>query len=161
MKFLDFAMKMELDGKKFYERMSAQSEYIGLKNIFSMLAQDESKHYEVIKALQKGIKPEMADSTVISKAKNLFQNIVAMPESVQVMKKDLDGYRFALKIEADSIKLYEEMAQNESDVDTKSLIQKIIAEEKNHYNIIENIYEFVQKPEYYLAWSEFSNLQTL
>jgi rubrerythrin len=125
-----------------------------------MLAQDESKHYEVIKALQKGIKTKMIDSKTISKAKNIFQNIVAMPESVQAMKKDLDGYRFAMKIEADSVKLYEEMWLNESDVDTKSLIKKIISEEKDHFIIIENIYEFVQKPEYYLAWSEFSNLQT-
>lgn len=160
MNFLDFAMKMELDGKSFYEKMSAQAEYIGLKTIFTMLSNDESKHYETIKALKKGTKTEMPDSIAISKAKNIFQNIVAMPESVEVMKKDLDGYRFALKIEADSVKLYEEMAQNESDADIKELIRKIISEEKSHYTIIENIYDFVQKPEYYLAWGEFSNLET-
>ncbi len=34
-------------------------------------------------------------------------------------------------------------------------------DEKEHLSIVENIYEFVEKPRTFLAWGEFSNLKEL
>lgn len=38
MDLYQFAMKMEVDGKAFYEKMAAETPHRGLKSVFSMLA---------------------------------------------------------------------------------------------------------------------------
>jgi len=40
----------------------------------------------------------------------------------------------------------------------RSLLLKIAGEEHKHFNILENIFHFVNAPNQYLAWGEFSNL---
>jgi len=160
MNVFDFAMKMEMDGKAFYEEMSKRTSITGLKNIFFMLADDEQKHYDIIQNLkEKAGETEMTDSTVLENSRNIFNGLMAEKEGLDTMKEDLEGYRYAMKIEADSVRFYENAARKERKSSIKSLLLRIAEEEKKHYNIVENVYDFVLSPKYYLAWGEFSNLK--
>ncbi len=160
MNVYDFAMKMELDGKAYYEEMSKRASITGLKNIFSMLADDEQKHYEIIKNLKgKTGDTEMADSAALENSRNIFNELMVEKGGLDTMKEDLEGYRYAMKIEADSVRFYENAAHKERKSSVKSLLLRIAEEEKKHFNIVENIYDFVLSPKYYLAWGEFSNLK--
>jgi len=103
----------------------------------------------------------MADTTVLEEAQNLFRELTKDNTIVGGLKKDLDGYRHAMKIEADSVRLYEDAARKESRGEVAALLRRIAGEEQKHYNIMENLYDFVLKPEYFLAWREFSNLKEL
>jgi rubrerythrin len=161
MNILDFAMKMELDGKAYYEVLAAETTVAGLKSIFTSLAADEQKHYETILAIKAGTNPKMADSTVLEKARNLFEELAADKNIVGSLKKSLDGYQHARKIEADSVRLYEDMAKKEEKPETVQLLLRIANEEKKHFNILDNLYDFVLAPQYFLAWGEFSNLKDL
>ena len=51
------------------------------------------------------------------------------------------------------------MAKKENTIEIVQLLLKIVNEEKKHYNIMENLYDFVLAPQNYLAWGEFSNLK--
>jgi rubrerythrin len=158
----DFAMKMEQDGKLLYEGMAKRTSLAGLSNIFSMLADDEQKHYDTFRDMKdQGGKIAMADSRVLEKARNIFEELFVEKGRLDSMKEDLDGYLFAMKIEADSVRYYEDAAAREDDVSVKDLLLRIAEEEKKHYNIVENIYDFVLRPKYFLAWREFSNLKEL
>jgi len=159
MKVCDFAMKMELDGKAYYESLATNATDTGLKNIFSNLASDEQKHYEIILALKAGSKLKMADSTVLENAKNIFEQMLPDKSLAGTLKKSLDGYQYARKIEADSIRFYEDMAKQEDDPETVQLLLRIANEEKKHFNILDNLCDFVAAPESFLAWGEFSNLK--
>jgi rubrerythrin len=156
----DFAMKMELQGKACYEELAASTKVPGLKTIFTGLAADEQKHYDVFRGLKEGKAWTMTDSQVLDQAKSLFETFVKDNERLDI-HEDLEGYRIGLKLEADSVKLYEDMARKEQNPETVQLYLRIANEEKKHYNIIENICEFVMRPKYYLEWREFSNLGQL
>jgi rubrerythrin len=159
MNVFDFAMKMELDGKAYYEEFTRETAIDGLKAIFTMLAADEQKHYEVISAMKQGSGGMMADSTVLGKARNVFQDLMVDKTLAAGLGKSLDGYRHAMKVEADSVRLYEDMAHKEKDEETARLLRKIADEEKKHYSIMENLYDYTLAPQNYLAWGEFSNLK--
>ncbi len=159
MNIFDFAMKMELDGKAYYEKLAAETTAAGLKSIFTSLAADEQKHYEIILAIKTGTDLKMADSTVLEKAKNLFEELMADKDIVGLLKKSLDGYQHARKIEADSVKLYEDMAKKEDNPETVQILLRIANEEKKHFNILDNLYDYVLAPQNFLAWGEFSNLK--
>jgi rubrerythrin len=159
MNVFDFAMKMEQDGKAHYEKLAADTSVAGLRTIFTRLAADEQKHYETVEAMKKGGDGAMASSTALDEAKNVFQSLMNEKTLLGGLKKDLDGYRFAMKIEADSVRLYEDMAKKESREDVVQLLLKIANEEKKHFNIMENLYDFVLAPQNFLAWGEFGNLK--
>ena len=46
-----FAMQMEQDGERFYRELAVQSAGEGMRKILTMLAEDEAKHYQVVKAM--------------------------------------------------------------------------------------------------------------
>ncbi len=159
MDVFEFALKMELDGKAHYEELAAGTTMMGLKTIFTRLAADEQKHYDTIVAIRAGTTIAMTDTAVLDDAKNVFQGLVADKTVAGGLHKDLDGYRYAMKIEADSVRLYEDMASKEANPETARLFRRIAGEEKKHFNIMENLYDFVLAPQNYLAWGEFSNLK--
>ncbi len=159
MNVFDFAMEMEMDGKAHYEKLAEGTPVVGLRNIFAMLAADEQKHYETIQEMKAGDFGVIVDSTALDEAKNVFRGLMDEKTLAGGMRKDLDGYRYAMHMEADSVRLYEDMAKKEKSAEGMQLLLKLANEEKKHYNIMENLYDFVLAPQNYLAWGEFSNLK--
>lgn len=160
MNVFDFAMKMEEDGKTYYEKLAQETSNPGLKTIFSRLAEDEQKHYDIFRELKSSGKvPDMQDTTVLEDSKNVFEQLPKSAEALKGVSSDLEGYRHAMQLEVDSFRLYEETAEKESDQTVKDLLLKVAAEERKHFNILDNIYQFVNAPNQYLVWGEFSNLE--
>ncbi len=159
MNVFDFALEMEAAGKDYYENLAKTACLPGLKTIFNRLAEDEQRHYEIFRALKTGVPAQaMPESTILDAVRNVF---VQLPRDAQVLKdvaESLAAYRHAMKLEADSYRLYEEAAAEEADPAVNSLLLKIAAEEHKHYTILENLYNFVNAPNQHLAWGEFSNL---
>lgn len=160
MNVFDFAMQMEVDGKHFYEQLAAEADDAGLRTIFLRLAADEQKHFEIFQALKGEVqKTTMEDSTILEDARNVFADLLEnRGEFLSTLTVDLQGYRQAMKIEADSVRFYEDAARRETREEVKSLLLRIAAEEQKHFAVMENVYHFCNAPNQYLAWREFSNL---
>jgi len=159
MNVYDFAIKMELDGRGFYEGLARETRHAGLRGIFLQLAADEQKHQDIFQTLKKEARPEtMKASTALEQAKSVFADLLAKKETF-APAGDLDSYRHAMKLEADSFRLYEGAAKKEQDKGIRELLLLIAGEEHRHYDILRNIYDFANAPSQYLAWSEFSNLE--
>lgn len=155
MNVYDFAMKIELQGKAYYETLAASTRLPWLKPVFTGLAADEQKHYEVLRRLKEGKAWGMVDSTVLERTRSVFSELLGGGEVAGGLEEPLDAYRFALKVEADSAKMYREMARKEEDPVVVQLFLTIANEEKKHYNILDNICDFLLRPKYYLEWREF------
>jgi rubrerythrin len=160
MNVLDFAMKMELDGKEYYEKLAAECDDKELKNLFGLLADAEQTHYDALLAWKDEGKYAKVESEVLGKAKNIFQRLLEL-KGDSPLKVDTDGYRHAVKAEEQSISFYQASAEKEVNPKVQRLLQDLACEEKVHLNIVENIYEFSEAPKSFLAWGEFSNLKEL
>lgn len=158
MNIFDFAQKMELDGKRYYEQLAGESNNPGLRTIFLRLAADEQKHFETLQALrnERERTVHMEDSTVLDFARNVFESLLS-GQRPPALEGDLEGYRHAMKLEADSVNLYEEAARREENREVKAVLERIAEEEQKHFKVLENIYDFVNAPNEYLAWREFTN----
>src|SRR5512144_806901 len=103
MNVFDFAVKMELEGKAFYEELARKTRHAGLRMIFRQLAVDEQKHRDIFLALKARTGPAtMKDSTALEQAKSVFADLLASKEDLGPAKEDLDAYRHAMKLETDS-----------------------------------------------------------
>jgi len=162
MEIIEFAMQMELDGKAHYEQLREMTPVPGLKNLFLILAADEENHYEVMKEMGEGAIIQLAGSKALETAQNIFQTIRLDEGLLSELRTKLDAYRYAIKIEADSISLYEEILKNEEfkwNDAAVALLLKLVEEEKKHYTIMENIHDFIAKYDNYLTWQEFDTIR--
>jgi rubrerythrin len=161
MNVFDHAIKLEQDGKTFFERLAADAKSAELKNIFALLAEAEEGHLAAMEAMKAGADPATAESKALDKActiKNDFTKLLEQRETAAELRGDPDGYKHAIKALEEEIRFYEVMAKNETSEETRKLVLQIVEEEKRHLSIIENIYDFLESPQTYLASGEFSNL---
>ena len=159
MNVFDFAMEMEDTGHEYYESLARAASLPGLKTIFTGLAEDELKHYEMFRELKAGNRTRsMAETASLDTAQNIFLLLPRDADSLKDLRGTLPAYQHAMKLEADSFRFYEDAAAKQADPEIKELLLQIAAEEHKHFNILENVYNFVNAPNQHLEWGEFSNL---
>lgn len=146
-----YAMQMELDGRHYYLDLAEKAGNQGLKNILTMMADSEAKHYNVILKMQKSEKtPYSTDTEILTNAKNIFTKMKVEKE-LDVNVSQVELYKKALQIEMDSEKFYREKADEEDDPHKKEILLKLAEEEKSHCFLLENIIDFVSQPD---TWFE-------
>ena len=159
MNIFEHAMKMEKDGEAYYRELAEESADAGLTSIFSMLADAEVKHYRIVDRLRRDEgQPDMAEDTLFNDAKNIFVQMKQKQQTFDFDASQKDVYRKALDIEKESHAFYKEKAQ-EVDTDAKkTLLLKLAEEEKRHIFLMENIIEFISRPETWLENAEWYHL---
>lgn len=147
MNIYEYAMQMEQDGEKFYLLLAESCQVRGIATIFTMLANEEVKHYNTIVHLQKnaGNSP-MVKTTVLKNVKNIFIKMKEEKTDVRIGSSELESYRKAMTIEEMSWKFYLDKAAN-ADENVKQIFLRLAGEEEKHLRVMENIVEFVARPE--------------
>jgi rubrerythrin len=162
MNVFEIAMEKEKEVKTYFEKLADETSHTGVKNIFTLLAADEQRHFDAVQAMGKeadcGI---LADSPALNAAKEVLGVFFGDTVPASQLKKSLDSYRHAMLVEAESVKFYESILGTVEDKGVKQVLATILSQEREHYNIVENLYDYVLKPEYFLEWAEFSNLRSL
>ncbi len=159
MNVFDFAMRMEKESGEYYAELAKATQSDELKQIFSLLADSEQEHYDHLSLLKAGTEPDLAQSAVLETVKGHVDELLENFIPTDVSESDYDGYRHAIKAEEESIRLYEELAEHETNGATAQLLRQLAEEERHHLEVVENIYDFVESPQTYLVWGEFSNLR--
>lgn len=157
MNIFEHAMQMEKDGEAYYRKLAAGCDNESLRNIFNMLADDEVKHYKTFEDMKNEEESQMAETKVLTNAKNIFTQIKE-EEIFNYKLPEIEAYKKAQDLEKKTEEFYLEKAEEAEDPRQREMLLKIAEEEKKHYFLLDNIIEFVSKPQYYLENAEFSNL---
>lgn len=158
MNIFEYAMRMEKDGENYYRQMIIQTANKGLKTILTMLADEEVKHYNALERMQSE-KPYMAETTILTDAKNIFVQIRDSGEKIEFEIQQLELYRKAQDIEEKSRSFYLEKSDEVEQEYQRELFLKLAEEENKHYFLLDNIIEFVSQPEIWLENAEFVHLE--
>ncbi|TFG45793.1 MAG: rubrerythrin [Candidatus Brocadiia bacterium] len=157
MDIFEFAMKMEKDGEYYYRRLVEKTENKGIKTILTMLADEEVKHYKAIEQI-KTQKPQMADSAILAKSKNIFEQIKRDDDALDLDAGQISLYKKAQNIEKQSQDFYLLKVAVVHEPDHRELFLKLAEEEKKHYFILQHIIDFVSRPQQWLENAEFVHL---
>ena len=158
MNIYDFAMQMEQDGEAFYRDMAAKSADAGVQSILNMLADDEVKHYAVVKQMRdKAISPQMDDTAVLSTAQNVFARMKG--QTLDTAGPQVDVYRQAQELERQSREFYMEKAGEVPQETHRALLLRIAEEENKHYFLLDHMIEFVNRPQTWIEDAEFNHLE--
>ncbi len=165
MDILDYAMKMELDGKAFYEKSAAQTTIPELKKILTQLAEEEQKHFQFFKRMKDGdaaeAQKQMAGtSSPLLNSKNLFQQLAEQGKQNSFGDQAKAVWIEALKIEDRAEKAYRDEAARETDPTRKHLLTQIADEEKTHVYLVDNILSFMADPGGFMDSANYRNFMS-
>jgi len=157
MNIFEFAMENEKYSEDYYRQLADKSNSKGLETVFNMLADEEAKHYKIVSDMKDDVAPDLAETTVLSDAKDVFAKMRESTQSFNFDVSQTELYRKAQNIEKQSRDFYLEKA-SEVDKTQKEIFLKLAEQEKRHYFLLENIIDFVSRPETWLENAEFYHL---
>jgi len=154
------AIQMEKDGYDFYNKAAAQTSSDMGRDFFKSLAADELLHLEVFQKLfdeQVG-KNEWHDLVNTS---TKYTDIPIFPKDLQKIEganpgtNEIDALRIAMDSEQRAIEWYTKIREKTSDDQVNEILDEIINQEKNHYNILEGEFHHINSTGY---WFELDYL---
>lgn len=151
----DQAMALEQQGEELYRSFARDASDQGTVYIFSWLADQEKKHYEVFQKMKNEGTATVEKSSDLKGVREIFANWKKTRAKPSVNVRQVELYRQALEVEEKSIRLYEEEARKATNDAAKSAFFTIATEEKAHRQIMENIIEFITKPDFWAENAEF------
>ena len=158
MDIYEYAMQMEKDGESYYRELAAQAQSDGIRNILTLLANAEVKHYRIFERMKQHESTQPADLAYLVNIKNVFaemrDNKVPMTEN----GSQIELYRKAQELEKKTRDFYREKA-GEVDASQKAIFLKIADEEQKHFNILETIIDMVSRPQTWLENPEWYHLE--
>jgi rubrerythrin len=158
MNVFDFAIDMERQGRDFYQQQAQSAEREGIRKIFQMMANDEQQMIESLRKLRAATRqPEKVESSALTRLRNLYKSGL-LREQASHLADDLEAYRFAIEAQSRLQTLYETAARNEENTQARRLLLQIAQEEAREVESLQKLYDFVNAPNEFLAWREFSNL---
>lgn len=159
MNIYKYAMKMEKDGESYYSELASKTDDAGLRNILRMLANDEAKHYNIIEQMIKtDVNAELAETGILKNAKNIFIKIKGKNLVFDFDLSQINFYRKAQEIEEKSYKFFIKMSDKVEIESQRKIFLKLAGEEKKHMFLLENLVEFVSRPETWIENAEFNHL---
>jgi rubrerythrin len=157
MDIFEFAIGMEKEGEIFYLELANKMSHPELKKIIRLLAADEVKHAQVLKEMRSKT-VEMEDSLILSKAKTIFSQVAGECNPLLPIESMNELMDQALDFEKKSEQIYTDYAKKSTDTISTALFMRIAAEEKKHFILLENLKEFLLRPEQWLENAEFNHL---
>jgi len=159
MNIYKYAMKMEIDGEKYYRSLADTAGSEGIRNILTTLADEEARHFEVLKRMSNNeLDIEMASTDSLQDVKNIFADMQGKGNEVSPDAEQIDLYRKAREHEEKSYQFYMEKSEEAEKDSEKVIFLKLAREEKKHMILMGNIVDFVAQPDLWIADAEFNRL---
>ena len=154
MNIFEFALEKEKFSEEYYRDLANRANHVGIKNILTMLADEEAKHYRTIEQMRTETPEQVTDTPLLERAREVFEKMRVSPRKFSFPVTEAELYRRACKIEEQSKKFYLERAEKAQDPGQQQVFKILAQEEDKHLYLMENIYSFVSRPETFLENAE-------
>jgi rubrerythrin len=154
MDIFEFALEKERFSEEYYRDLAQRANHVGLRNILTMLADEEAKHYRTIERMKTETPESVTDVPILERAREVFEQIRVAPKKFDFGISEAELYRKACQIEEQSKKFYLERADEAQDPQQERIFRLLAAEEDKHLYLMENLRMFVSQPETFLENAE-------
>jgi len=156
---LRIALRLEEEGKAFFEESARKAESKLVRQTFEFLANEEIKHIDKIERIAQSLElsggqdvPHVEDSDAEAKLAAFNARLAELKDEVAPALSDVEAYNVALKFENGAEEFYEEKMNESDDPRIKRFYKWLIDEETMHARLLRSCMKFAEDP---TAW--FSN----
>ena len=159
-KIIGMAIKMEEDGIDFYQEAAKDTSHPFGSKMFLSFAEDEKRHLTVLRDILADLKlsdfnrffeektPREKIKTVFREVKNeIREKIAANPDELKALKIGMD-------MESKSIEFYQGALEKTQDTHQKDFFTRLIAEEREHYQLLQNTHSYLEDSGDWFLWEE-------
>jgi len=153
LKALQTALKMEIDGKKFYLKASQNSKNQLGKQLLKKLAAEEDEHRVVFQNIFDAIKARKGwpDVKYIGDGGRGLRTIFAkalesMDKDTKSITAELDAVKIGMDLENKTYDFYTKRSAKSTFEAEKQLYEAIAIQESEHHRVLQDYYEFLQDP---------------
>ena len=154
MDIFEFAMEMEKTSEDYYRQISQKTANTGLRNILTMLADEEKKHFKIVQRMKQQTPQTITETDVLGNARAIFKKMRESAESFSLDVSELQLYEKARDIEKKSRRFYLEKAEEVADASHREIFKTLAAEEQKHLALLQGICDFVARPQWFLENAE-------
>jgi rubrerythrin len=165
LKALQTALKMEIDGKKFYLKASHSSKNILGKQLLNKLAAEEDAHRVVFQNIYDAIKAKKSwpDIKYVGDGgqglRTIFtEALEGMRENSKPITAELDAIKIGMDLENKTYDFYTERSSKTTYDAEKQLYEEIAMQESEHYRVLQDYYEFLQDPAQWYVKKEHTSV---
>jgi rubrerythrin len=148
------AIQMEKDGYAFYKKAAAQTSSNMGKTIFESLSQDELNHLDVFQKIFEN-KISKYEFNTLKESSKKYESINIYPKDLKEVAginpdtNELDALKMGLDSEKAAIDYYTKIKDASSSNEVKEIIDIIIEQEKNHYQILQSEFTHLSSTGYW------------
>lgn len=158
-KAIQQALRLEINGRKFFERAAEVTHHPRGKKMFEHLASEEVKHLETFSRLftealggtewKKDIRPEevTGQAPLIQKLEESIKR--------EEGKGDVEALRIGMELERNAIQFFQQAAADTEDPQARKIFLEISEEEKFHFDLLQAQYDSVTHSGFWLGSAEF------
>ncbi len=155
MNALEIAKKMETDAIAFYMEAARKTKYTAGRKMFESVTEDEKRHLQMISEIIKGLNISHEDVSPITSVKTIFESLKnEMMKKVEATQDELEAFKIAMQMEKEGKQFYEKTLNQVKTEKEKELFRRLIREEKQHYDIFANTYQFLSDTGNWFLWEE-------
>lgn len=153
------AIRLEIDGRKFFNHAADVTEHERGKKMFRFLAGEEVKHLETFGELfneilkgsdwKKHVRNEelKGEAPLVEKLKEGIKH--------EGGKGEVEALRIGMELEQNAVDFFQNAAKQSEDPLAKKIFLQISEEEKFHYDILQAQYDSVTHSGFWLGSAEF------
>ncbi len=156
MNAIEVAIKMETDAIKFYSEAAGRIKNNIGKKMFLSIAKDEERHLDNLSRLLKGFLDQAYEGiSPVKNVKTIFKLMKdEMMKRVEATTDELEAFKIAMQMEKEGIEFYKKALSDLQSNEGKSLFERLVKEEEEHYNMFLNTYSFLSDTGNWFMWDE-------
>ncbi len=152
---LELALKMERDAIAFYTEAARKTKYPAGKKMFQTITEDEKRHLEMVSQIIKGLNLTHKDMSPMKNVKTIFEAMKGeMMKKVEATVDDLEAFKIAMRMEKEGLEFYRKTLAGSKKDKERALLERLIQEEQQHYDIFANTYQFLSNTGNWFLWEE-------
>ena len=147
----EMVVSVEEDAARFYRSMKERTDDERRRDLFEYIASEEDGHVEVMKELVSDRMTFDAVDRAFEEARKHLLILVDKGEELDMLAKELESeeriLKLAISIEEDAARFYGELLKRIDQPAFKSALERIIAEETKHFEMLSDLLHVVRRSE--------------
>jgi rubrerythrin len=157
MNAIEIAIKMETDSINFYKEAAEKTKNPVAKKMFLTITEDEKRHLEMLSNIFKEINITIKEVSPLENIQTVFESMKdAMMKRVEATTDELDAFKIAMRMEKEGVEFYKKAGAGAQTEKERSLFERLVKEEQQHYDIFANTYFFLSDTGSWFMWEEHS-----
>lgn len=161
MNIIECTIKMRREAQANYANLSMATESREMQRLFALLAAAEDEHIDKLLALNKVFQLSKTAEASLQESVCVYHPSIDFRNPGKILRNDPDAYMHVLQDEEENIEFFDRLVAQAKDGPMRKVCEIAADREREHLQMVENIYSFVEDPRTFLEWGEFSNMRAL